>query len=205
MTTEEDRKCHDRVALSDLIARLVDEVGSVPDMYASDHDRLVAVMGQITRHVWPEARGTLVPFGLDAENVSLRPVLARIDQLTDAIDTIARMHGEVGNLRAELETTRALNEELRNQQRKTEALLNESVSQRAALNEELRKQERNRLHLDAALTEARTKLADALRDCARNERLLGAEKRRKPNANERRATKVTIKTTTMASPKKAHP
>lgn len=119
MTTEEDRKCHDRVALSDLIARLVDEVGSVPDMYASDHDRLVAVVGQITRHVWPEARGTLAPFGLDAEDVSLRPVLARIDntriQLTDAIDTIARMHGEVGNLRAELETTRALNQELRQQ------------------------------------------------------------------------------------------
>jgi len=119
MTTEEDRKCHDRVALSDLIARLVDEVGSVPDMYASDHDRLVAVVGQITRHVWPEARGTLVPFGLDAEDVSLRPVLTRIDntriQLADAIDTIARMHGEVGNLRAELETTRALNQELRQQ------------------------------------------------------------------------------------------
>jgi len=120
MTTDQektDRETHDRIKLSDLIARLVDEAGGTPEAYASDHDRLVAVMGQITRHAWPEANGELVRFGLGPEDVRLRPVLARIDnariQLTDAIDTIGRMHGEAGKLRAELETTRALNQEMR--------------------------------------------------------------------------------------------
>lgn len=124
MTTDQvktDREIYDRIKLSDLIARLVDETSGVPEsgvpeMYTSDHDRLVAVMGQITRHVWPEVNGEIARFGLSPDDVRLRPVLARIDnariQLTDAIDTIGRMHGEAGNLRAELETALASNQEL---------------------------------------------------------------------------------------------
>lgn len=165
MTTEDDRKCHDRVALSDLIARLVDEVGGVPDAFGSDHDRLVAVMGQITRHVWPEARGALVPFGLDAEDVSLRQVLVRINetnsQLADVRETAAMLRAEGAQLRSELGTVRALNEELRNQERKTD----------------LRRQEI--LLNESQLTNTRARLKEALDDAARLGRQLAAEKRRK--------------------------
>lgn len=198
MTTEDDRKCHDRVALSDLIARLVDEVGGVPDMYASDHDRLVAVMGQITRHVWPEARGALVPFGLDAEDVSLRQVLVRINetnsQLADVRETAAMLRAEGAQLRSELGTARALNEELRKQ-------LDAMLLGRSTAESQLADAQAQLADTQVDLTNTRAQLKEALDDAARLGRQLAAEQRRKSNAHERRGTKVTVKTATVATPK----